>query len=130
MAKKVIKRMLQLGGIEVSRHNPVTSEYRKLFNKYRDYTMIPEGEFIVNLDLVHKFLNIKGDIVECGVWKGGMTAAIAELSNEQKMVHLFDSFEGLPPAKEIDGEAALAWQSNTTAPNYYDNCTADESFAI
>jgi O-methyltransferase len=58
-----------------------------------------------------------------------MSAAMNELSGGKKMSHLFDSFEGLPPAKEIDGQAAAEWQQNTTNPNYYENCSADESFA-
>ena len=77
-----------------------------------------------------KFLKREGDVVECGVWRGGMIAAIAELTTNNRTVHLFDSFEGLPPAQAIDGKEALNWQSDTTSPNYYDNCTAEESFAI
>ena len=42
---------------------------------------------------------------------------------------LFDSFEGLPPAAEIDGENAIAWQADTTSPEYFDNCTAGEEVA-
>ena len=45
-------------------------------------------------------------------------------------MHLFDSFEGLPPAKEIDGVAALTWQHDTQSDNYHSNCSADESFVI
>ena len=43
--------------------------------------------------------------------------------------YLFDIFEGLPPAKEIDGEAALQRQRNVSGPKYYDNCRAERSFA-
>jgi O-methyltransferase len=39
---------------------------------------------------------------------------------------LFDSFQGLPPAKEIDGQAAIAWQTKVDSPTYYNNCTASE----
>ena len=42
---------------------------------------------------------------------------------------MFDSFEGLPPAKEIDGPAALAWQADTKSAGYFDNCTASEQEA-
>lgn len=130
MAKKLVKGMLRMGGIELSRYNRNASNYSKLYAKYREYTMIPERSFAANLDLVRHFKNLEGDYVECGVWRGGMTAAIAEIIGPNKTTHLFDSFEGLPPAKEIDGKAAIEWQKDTSSPNYFDNCKAEQSFAI
>lgn len=130
MAKRLIKKIARLGGIDISRYNRARDFYRTLYAKYQSFTMIPEENFISNLELSSNFLDVEGDIVECGVWRGGMTAALAELANAKKRIHLFDSFEGLPPAKEIDGKEAVAWQQDTKASTYYDNCTADESFAI
>jgi len=37
---------------------------------------------------------------------------------------MLDSFEGLPPARERDGSAALEYQQRTTDPGYLDNCQA------
>jgi hypothetical protein len=91
--------------------------------------MISNEAFAANLELCDKYKSIAGDYIECGVWRGGMSAAVAEIISPNKTIHLFDSFEGLPPAKEIDGKAALLWQQNTQAPEYYDNCAADEQFA-
>jgi O-methyltransferase len=54
----------------------------------------------------------------------GMIAGIADLLGPERPYYLFDSFEGLPPAQPVDGAAALAWQANTTSPNYHDNCSA------
>lgn len=49
---------------------------------------------------------IPGDIVECGVWKGGsmMAAALAllKLGDDQRTLHLFDTFEGMTPPTDID----------------------------
>lgn len=130
MAKKIIKRVAGSLGVNITRYNKAWDRYHSLFNKFKGYTMIPEELFITNLELCSKFLHVEGDIVECGVWRGGMIAAMAELAGENRTVHLFDSFEGLPPAKEVDGKDALHWQADTTSPNYYNNCAADESFAI
>jgi O-methyltransferase len=91
--------------------------------------MIQKEVFVLNLDLCNVNRNISGDYVECGTWRGGMSAAVAEVLGKKRQFHLFDSFEGLPPAKEIDGKEALTWQKNTSSPNYYDNCSADEKFA-
>ncbi|MBL7870856.1 MAG: class I SAM-dependent methyltransferase [Cyclobacteriaceae bacterium] len=130
MAKAIVKKIIRLGGIDLKRYNKALPLYETYFNKYKDFTMIPKELFISNLELASRFLKVKGDIIECGVWRGGMVAGISELAGSKKRVHLFDSFEGLPPAQEIDGDAALKWQKDTNSDNYYDNCTADESFTI
>jgi hypothetical protein len=50
--------------------------------------------------------NIPGDIVECGVWKGGsmMAAALTLLrcGDTQRELHLFDTFEGMSAPTEVD----------------------------
>ena len=57
-----------------------------------------------------------------------MSAGIADML-PGRLHYLFDSYEGLPPAKEIDGEAAKSWQNDRELPIYYDNCRAEKSFA-
>lgn len=64
--------------------------------------------------------------MECGTWRGGMIAGIADILGPKRCYRLFDSYEGMPPAKEIDGKWALAWERNTTGPDYHDNCRASE----
>ncbi len=45
--------------------------------------------------------NVPGDLVECGVWRGGasilMRAVLAAYGDEKRNVWLCDSFEGVPP---------------------------------
>ncbi|MEU0523041.1 TylF/MycF/NovP-related O-methyltransferase [Streptomyces niveus] len=58
--------------------------------------------------------NIPGDIVECGVWRGGSMQACAKtliaLGETDRGLHLFDTFEGMPPptAEDLrrDGKSA------------------------
>ena len=98
--------------------------HRLLFARYHFETMIPKGPFIANLQLAERVHQLPGCIVECGVWRGGMSAAIAEVLGPDRQYHLFDSFAGLPPAQSIDGLAALRWQSMTDHPDYHENCSA------
>jgi len=59
--------------------------------------------------------NVPGDIVECGVWKGGSMMAVAltllELGVNDRNLYLFDTFEGMtkPTDKDISyaGEHAI-----------------------
>src|ERR1700736_4242629 len=76
--------------------------YNRLYEKYREFTMQPMHRFLNNLQLVDRY-RPAGCVVECGVWRGGAIAAIAELLGPQRTYLLFDSFEGLPPAGELDG---------------------------
>jgi O-methyltransferase len=76
------------------------------------------------LDVIER--NVPGVFVECGVWRGGCSAAMLLAQRERhgkviRKTYLLDSFEGLPPATERDGPFALAWQADTTGPTYHDN---------
>ena len=74
--------------------------------------------------------DIPGAIVECGVWRGGMCAALAGLLGPERAYYLLDSFEGLPLADAAkDGDRALAWQGDVASPSYHDNCRAEMAWA-
>lgn len=53
---------------------------------------------------------IEGDIVECGVWRGGSMALAArrliQLGASNRKLYLFDTFEGMPPPTDFDRSAA------------------------
>jgi O-methyltransferase len=99
--------------------------FRRLYRKYQRFTMINPADFVANLRIAYSVLqSIPGAVIECGTWRGGMSAALMEIGGPDRDYYFFDSFEGLPPAREIDGQAAIEWQRNTSAPDYYNNCTA------
>ena len=49
---------------------------------------------------------IPGAIVECGVWRGGSMQAVArtllERGADERDLHLFDTFAGMPPPQDVD----------------------------
>ncbi len=53
--------------------------------------------------------NIPGDFVECGVYKGGSAAILAQHLENERKIWLYDSFAGMPPTTEPDGTDAQAW---------------------
>src|SRR5437016_4177003 len=69
---------------------------RRIYEKYRHHSMIPPATYIRNLELAQRVQNVKGCIIECGVWRGGMIAGIAEVLGPDRDYLLFDSFEGMP----------------------------------
>lgn len=105
--------------------------WRGIFRKFQQFTMIPEATYIENLRLSTRIMlgPARGCIVECGTWRGGMIAGIADIFGGSRSYYLFDSYQGLPPAKEMDGDRAKQWQADTKSPLYYDNCSASEEQA-
>jgi O-methyltransferase len=111
------------------RREQLEASFRRLHAKYEDYTMLDERTYVGNLSLASQ-VNLEGVVVECGTWRGGMIAGIADVLGGGRRYYLCDSFEGLPPVKEIDGVAARNWQADTTSPGYHNNCTASEDDAL
>jgi hypothetical protein len=88
--------------------------------------MVPTNTYYENLAIAEAFARvIPGDIVECGTWKGGMACGLMAVCGGDRIYHFFDSFEGLPDAREIDGPGAINYQKDTQSPVYFDNCRAD-----
>lgn len=110
-------------------HIATHPKYFSIYAKFRHFTMIPPYHYLINLAIAEAVKDTDGAVVECGVWRGGMIGGIAKLLGDDKEYFLYDSFAGLPPAQQIDGEAANAWQSDTESPLYLDNCAADEADA-
>lgn len=97
-----------------------------LIHRLHDLSMVPDARFVDNVKLMHRAVGVDGDLVECGVWRGGMSAAMASIVPGRHSV-LFDSFEGLPEPKAIDGQSALQWAAESRDN---DNCSAGEAWAI
>lgn len=80
----------------------------RLFSKIKRHTLvtIPRLNHLYNITEFVNRVGIKGNFVECGVWKGGCSAIMAFLSYKNldgRTTWLFDSFEGLPEPRPEDG---------------------------
>lgn len=102
-----------------------------LLGSIRRASMVPDEALVFSwqrmLDLIES--GVPGAIIECGTWLGGCAfgMALAQRAKYGRVVRpiwMLDSFEGLPPATNRDGPAALLYQSRPDAPGYFDNCKA------
>jgi hypothetical protein len=72
------------------------------------YTMTSPERLIGLIRAVHHVVEnrIPGDLVECGVWKGGSMMAVARvllrLGDTGRQLWLFDTFEGMTPPTRAD----------------------------
>jgi O-methyltransferase len=81
-------------------------EFVEIFNKCSPYTMTSKERMYALFEAV-KYIetnNVEGDIVECGVWKGGssMVAALSLSKNSNRKLYLYDTYEGMNEPSEAD----------------------------
>ncbi len=83
-------------------------ETRNRIEECRPFTMTSPDRLLALIQAVEYIVdhNIEGDIVECGVWRGGSMMAVAKTltakGSFQRNLRLFDTFEGMPPAAAVD----------------------------
>jgi O-methyltransferase len=83
---------------------------------YDTWTMVGKPHQALAIESIQQLneRNIAGDIVECGVWKGGMTMGMIFANmkhNTDRHFWLFDTFEGLPqPSKMDDARSHKVWK--------------------
>jgi hypothetical protein len=70
---------------------------------------------------------IEGDVVECGVWRGGSAMAVAltltELGDSSRRLYLYDTYEGMNAPTEHD----VAFDGTTAAGTFADQRLSDDS---
>ena len=110
------RRILHTFGVDLVRYQPGRQPFPPDFDQatidtvrsVSPYTRTsPERIFALCEAFTYIVRNeIPGDIVECGVWRGGsmMAAArtLARLGERDRHLYLFDTFEGMPPPGEQD----------------------------
>lgn len=101
--------------------------FRDLIDPIRDLTMISEMNLYAAFNAVrHVARNgIAGDIVECGVWKGGCSALMAMTSlayeSPHRTVWLYDTFTGMVEP----GDADVRHDGAAAAPIWHERLLPD-----
>ena len=109
---------------------------RRIVSAARPYTMTSVERLIALVDAIRYVATarIPGDIVECGVWRGGSSMAAAlsllDCDDTQRTLYLYDTFEGMnqPGAEDRDyAGASAATQLNRTPKGHGIWCEASEA---
>jgi hypothetical protein len=86
----------------------IPPETRAIVERVRPFTLTSVDRVAALCDAVRYLAEarIPGDIVECGVWRGGSSMAIAlsllAAGVRDRNLYLYDTFEGMPPPTEQD----------------------------
>lgn len=97
-------------------YSDIQPDERKIIDEVREFTLTNPERIVSFIRAVNHIESnkIEGDIVECGVWKGGsiMAAlkALEGLKSFDRNIYLYDTFEGMSEPTLIDksfkGESA------------------------
>jgi O-methyltransferase len=83
-------------------------EAKEIITAVQTYTMTGHQKLFALIQAVRYVTHhgIPGDIVECGVWRGGSMQAAARTligaGDTERDIHLFDTYEGMPPPSDRD----------------------------
>ena len=98
-------------------------EFIDIYNEVKNYTMITIDAAFENYKIINYLENnnIQGDIIECGVWKGGscmlMAKTLQKRNNTSRHIWLFDTFDGMSEPTEKD----VGVRDNQSAKKMLDN---------
>lgn len=80
--------------------------FQQIYGKIRHQTIVTEDRCYIIHQFCRHCAGIEGDYAECGVYKGGTAFLIADtlINNniQDKVVHLFDTFTGMPTIANDD----------------------------
>lgn len=89
----------------------VTDIEKQILRIAKPYTMTSQARLIYLVRVIEYLVRhrIPGDIVECGVWRGGSMMAVAEalrqFGDTTRQLYLFDTFSGMTAPTEHDRKA-------------------------
>ena len=132
IVRKLLKAWLKRVGYEVIPYDPeldyddfdlrAEDEALGIMRRVGPYTMTSRSRISALCRGIEYVVQhqIPGDIVECGVWKGGSMMAAAlrlqQLGDQHRKIYLYDTFEGMTAPTAVDednrGRSARARMAN------------------
>lgn len=94
--------------IRNKKNNNTTDWQHQIADSVRNHTMTSRENVLTLIKVIKEINenNIEGDIVECGVWKGGSMMAAAKtlnyLKDYSRQIYLFDTFSTFSDPEEVD----------------------------
>jgi len=137
--KRFIRGALHALGYEIHRLEPfreanpdVTDAEWKIWQAMHPHSLASEARTIALIRAVEHIVNnrIAGDMVECGVWRGGssmtMALALLECGDRARDLYLYDTFEGMtaPTSDDVDYAGSTGASQLSSAPRVADEANA------
>jgi O-methyltransferase len=116
------------------KHRGVDADALETIRRVEPFTMLGPEKLFALIQAVRYVARhaVPGELVECGVWRGGavMAAALtlAQLGVRDRRIFLYDTFSGMPPPSAADTRPDLdpvaVFERRRTGPESSDWCRA------
>ncbi len=125
MIKRLLRRAINRCGYDVVSYFPhdLSAEEVEIIKLVQPYTMTSPKRIVALIDSVRYIVEnrLQGDLVECGVWRGGSTMAalytLLKLGDTERTFYLYDTYNGMTPPgiKDVTlaGESAIELLNQT-----------------
>lgn len=122
---------LQIQRASFGKPNPIhlwndDATFDSLVKLLEDYTLVDRTRCFILYQFAMQARNMSGDIAEIGVYKGGTAKLISKVvTGTTKIIHLFDTFTGMPPTdstKDIHREGDFSDTSLESVTKYLKDC--------
>lgn len=127
-ARKGLRRLLGRPADPDAGRRDYSEFSRHLFDRVAPFTMTSPAR-IHAIERAVRYIaaaNIPGDVVECGVWRGGSSMAAAlmllETGLADRRLWLFDTFEGMPKPTDKD----VSWEGTPAIGRWSRERAGDE----
>lgn len=110
--KKLAKIIFEKLGLEVRKVDKsffiLDKDFKDIYDFCKPFTMTSLERMYALYKATEYVIkgNINGDIVECGVWRGGSAMLVAKillkLGCTEKKIYLYDTYEGMTKPSEVD----------------------------
>ena len=106
--KKVNYNLHKIEPIDILKEYPELTEFEKeIFKICSNYSMTSHERIYALMKAINfiKINNVKGDFVECGVWKGGNLILFQKFIEKYKLnkkIYAYDTFKGMTEPENID----------------------------
>lgn len=112
-----LRKFIRWFGVDVVKYSAgddfppdIEDDFIAVYKKVKPFTMTSSARIFSLCEAVRYLQknNIQGDVVECGVWRGGSMMAIADVliqtGGTERDLYLFDTFEGMssPSKHDVD----------------------------
>lgn len=90
------------GRFRRERHDPIRKrekEFTALFREVEGRTLVSPDRCFMLFQFARHATTLPGEMAEVGVYRGG-TARLLSRTCPEKIIHLFDTFSGMPPVDE------------------------------
>lgn len=139
MIKRLIKNGLAKLGFQIQRINQIPQgkpnpihqwdddkHFIRIMRQITDYTLVDTVRCFMLYQFAKQIINVHGDVAEIGVYKGGTAKLLSKtLDSTNKVIHLFDTFSGMPPTdpmKDLHKEGDFKDTSIDAVKSYLHDC--------